>query len=627
MTKSKITIILTILFSILFYHQNSGINVFIFDLCLLVFCCLHYSPTMKNRNFWYSSAALLISAFSVAWYGDGFSVIVNLFTLTLVAMFANHPNSSILFTPFQSALSLISSPFYWLRKLKMGEITFTKIEQGNSRFLRIIILIVAPILTLLAFLKLYMSANPIFENMIGELDLDFISFGSVSFTLFGAFLIYNFFTIRKRQFLNQIEEKTREELNPQFALSPQPTLKQITLTQEINLGAILFLLLNTMLLLVLSIDFKYLILETQLPEGISHSQYVHQSVGSVITSIVFAVLLILFFYKGSLNFAEKTKLLKTNTLIWIGLNLLLVVATTCKNHLYISSYGLTMKRLGVDIYLLLSSLGLGIACLKIILKKSNWFLIKKTYWAFFTVMVLSTPINWSYLITKYNIELYKKNNVELDVNYLLNLSEHGITAWIPLLENIPENLTYGKENLQNKLSTKIYNFLTEHSNKDFRSLTLGDEIYRQELINLQLHTLKLNYFYNQKLNYFPCFKNIRKLNLALNNDFEWEHIKLFSKVEELNLSDNSLNHLKNIPLSKNLKKLELQNNNLYSLNGLQHLKKLEYLNLDCNSVSDYTPIFNLTNLKELHVSSASKEQLAELENYLTTTKIYPYPKK
>ncbi|MCH5715014.1 DUF4153 domain-containing protein [Niabella hibiscisoli] len=63
---------------------------------------------------------------------------------------------------------------------------------------------------------------------------------------------------------------------------------------------------------------------------------------------------------------------------------------------------LLLKRIGVFIFLLLSLFGLFATWVKLKSKKTNIFLINRMIWAAFYVLVISSFINWSWIVTKYN---------------------------------------------------------------------------------------------------------------------------------------------------------------------------------------------------------------------------------
>lgn len=95
------------------------------------------------------------------------------------------------------------------------------------------------------------------------------------------------------------------------------------------------------------------------------SDAVHSGVYASIVSIILAVVIIAIFFRGSINFIRENGTLKTLTFIWIGLNSLLIASIFTKTYLYIDQYGLSMKRIGVVVYLTLCLIGLFTTFLKV----------------------------------------------------------------------------------------------------------------------------------------------------------------------------------------------------------------------------------------------------------------------
>ncbi len=136
------------------------------------------------------------------------------------------------------------------------------------------------------------------------------------------------------------------------------------------------------------------------------------------------MLIIGFYFQGKLNF-NANNTLKYLVYSWLALNVLLLISTFLKNKIYIDNCGLTLKRLGVIGFLLLSFIGLLLTFFKLKLQKTNYFIVNKMLWVFVLFFTLICPINWSNVISKYNIKVYKENKVYLDLKYLYSLPHYN----------------------------------------------------------------------------------------------------------------------------------------------------------------------------------------------------------
>jgi hypothetical protein len=176
-----------------------------------------------------------------------------------------------------------------------------------------------------------------------------------------------------------------------------------------------------MLLLYNFIYLKFILIDLPNPDPtLRYSELLHGGVNSLITSIVLVIFTITFIYRGQLNFqgSNTTRIL---AFIWLILNLTMVATTAVKNFEYISHWGLTYKRIGVYIYLLLAAVGLILTIVKIARIKSIWFLIRNTSLAFITCFSLMGLVNWDRHIVHFNLTELK--TAQIDFDYLMNLGE------------------------------------------------------------------------------------------------------------------------------------------------------------------------------------------------------------
>ncbi len=95
----------------------------------------------------------------------------------------------------------------------------------------------------------------------------------------------------------------------------------------------------------------------ELPEEVTYTEFVHQGVNVLIISVVLAIAMVMYFFRGNLNFLSNSQRLTYAAYVWIVQNAVLMVATAVKNTEYIERFGLTHKRIGVYVYLLLTLIG------------------------------------------------------------------------------------------------------------------------------------------------------------------------------------------------------------------------------------------------------------------------------
>jgi hypothetical protein len=196
---------------------------------------------------------------------------------------------------------------------------------------------------------------------------------------------------------NDFTDKTESEHVPTFSLL------DLDINFERKSGEITLLLLNILLIIFIGM-YNY---EQFFQETITStlSAATHERVNAVVFSIIMAVGVVLFYFKGGFNFDVKAKRLKMLTKIWILLNGLLILSTIIKNAEYVLNFGLTYKRLGVFAFLILALIGLYFTFMKIYNIKTNAYLFNQMFWCFYSTLLLCSFVNWGGIITNYNISV------------------------------------------------------------------------------------------------------------------------------------------------------------------------------------------------------------------------------
>ena len=481
----------------LFYNQGIGINFLIFNL-LLVFASIVIDFSLVKRLNWLLVAAgALITATSAFLYGDLLAVIANVISLLFLAYVSYNPKSTLVFAFIQSCWTLISSFFLQIEKIftpkqvKEGETEETKSEFTFADLLKFII----PIAVLLTFFLIYKFSNPIFSKFIDNLNLDFISWTFVGFMLVGFYLLFVFYFPVNSQRLIRVDKSSSNQLSGGILPHEKGMFKD--LSKEMSAAMMTFGLLNVLLLLVNVLDLNF-IFSGQMKSITNYSNYVHQGINSSIFSVVIAIFVMLYFFRGNLNYVAKNKQLKFNAMFWILLNAILLLTCFHKNFAYIMDSGLTYKRIGVYFYLLLTFIALITTLVKITSFKSNWFLIRYNVWSLFLVLVFSTLFNWDKLILEYNVKF--KPSVEREY-YLFELEEVSYAHLLNHWDKMPYNNNYYfiglSEDLFDKmLKVRIDKFMEKHQQKDWRSWNLEDDRIENEILKTRKYFRKHPVYFN-----------------------------------------------------------------------------------------------------------------------------------
>lgn len=143
----------------------------------------------------------------------------------------------------------------------------------------------------------------------------------------------------------------------------------------------------------------------------------------------------------------------------------MVVFTCFKNYAYVEALGLTYKRIGVFVYLLLTLTGLVTAYIKVSQVKNFIYLVRTNIATVFAFLILSAAIPWDKTITWFNLYTLESP----DIHYLIRLGEN----------NSEQLYNYAKANgnqveigVKDSIDEKYTEFLERQSEKTWQEYTL-----------------------------------------------------------------------------------------------------------------------------------------------------------
>lgn len=441
-----------LVYTYLFYHQLPGINYLIFSVVLVAIIFISKLELLTKPAALATALGAIVSGVFVFYYSTDLAIVANISSLLALGAFSLNPQSSFIVSMLHSLYSVVMFiPLTFLRKI--DENMHEEEHPGErpapqTNWQRGIIIVIA-LLIVLVFFALYKDASPVFSKLADSIKFDFISGEFLLFFTVTFLVLVGFFRQQVIDWIFNNDNNSSDKLkNITEGEHLQSYLgKLLGIKNEVFAGVLLLALLNLLLAAVNGIDIFYSTGMEKLPDGMTLADYLHDGTNSLIISIIFAVIIILFFFRGYLNYAPKSKALKLLTYAWIAQNIVLVLTTCNRNLIYIDTYGLTYKRVGVFVFLLLCVIGLVTTFIKVLAGKSNWFLFRKNGWIFYAVLLVYACFNWDVIIAKHNIAQAKNNKgVELDYYYLYNLQNA-----------LPELLAHYEEHHAKNDSADIYN--------------------------------------------------------------------------------------------------------------------------------------------------------------------------
>lgn len=440
-----------IVYYFIFWQENIGLNLFLFDLLLFGFSY----PQMPKNN---KTNILLITAFlssiSVLLINTDVSILINILIMGVVIGYSLLPE-------INSAVSA-GLVFFINIILNIRHLTapISNIFEGIApkseilrRILKIIKISILPLVLFTVFLLLFQNANPIFlektlflQNALETFFKEFPTFSvpRTVFTVFGYIVLAGVFFNRNLQFgQNYFTNKNT---------SIQPPTEEIK-NEMFQTATISLLILNVLLLSVNFIDIQYLWFNFSKTSAVEMSKLVHSGTYLLIISVIISISVLIFFFKGELNFHKRNKLLVSLAIAWIAQNAILIGSVFIRNYKYVEMYGLTHKRIGVCVFITLTLIGLFTITWKIIRKLNINFLFISNSWAFMLTFLILSFVDFDKIIAENNL---KRPNC--DFEYVKSLSIHAIPT---ILKYRPE---LKKEDLNSykwyKKESKNYTWLS-----------------------------------------------------------------------------------------------------------------------------------------------------------------------
>lgn len=511
------------LFNIIFWQEKLAINTVPFDAFILAAVFYLYQPVFKKPVMKWLLLVHIIAVAAVIIQNTILSKLAFISTLLLVTVFTQYAHRSLWYAGASAIMNYILMVPSFIRNV--GQVKKNKINFYTAK--KVLRFIIIPVFMLIVFSLLYNFSNAVFRdvmNMVGTTIehffsrfFDWFSWSRCWFLLFGMFITGGLLLKSNMDYFSKNDTKQADNLwrkkndLKKWKQSPLYDLLNLlmgkfangilALRNENTVGIISLVLLNVLLFFINWLDIAYVWFGFTYSKTINLSQYVHEGAGLLIFSIVLAMLVLLFFFRGNLNFYKNNKWLKAGACLWIIQNAVLVVSVFFRDYYYIHEFGLAYKRIGVLVFLTLVLAGLITVYVKISLIKTNYFLLKVNAWVVMIVLVAASCIHWDETIAGYN--LARKSTLPLDIKFLLSLSDKAL----PIIQQNQEVL-----------------------DKPFASNQFNDEgelLYRNGLSAKE-------YFELRKKNFFEEQKGYSWLSWNAADNYVKNHLQQAIKISSLN---------------------------------------------------------------------------------------------
>lgn len=501
-----------LLFNVVFWQQKIGLNAMLFDFFIMASVFYLYPMAFKKPATKWLLAVHIISLGAVLVHNTELSKLAFSVTMLIVVVFVQYLHRSVWYaagSAFMNYLMAIPNLVNTAKQVNQNQFNLYGLRKAG-RFL------IIPLLLLLVFYGLYNFANSIFSTLMNDAGIalqhffsrffDWFSVERFMFLLLGLFVTGGlllksqvaYFSERDiikiddlgRKKTNIVKWKQTGWFQLLVLLMGKFAAGTLALRNENKTGIISLVLLNTLLLCINCIDIVFVWFGFRYNNDLNLSAFVHEGTGMLIFSIILAMVLLLFFFRGNLNFYKKNKWLRMGAYAWLIQNMILVISVLVRDYYYIEHMGLAYKRIGVLFFLFLVLFGLVTVFLKIQQVKTAYYLLRVNAWFAITILVLASCIHWDTMIAEYN--LGRKNTIPLDIQFLLSLSDKTLPVWEanmdvlekysnPAIAGNAEYLYRSGETPKQFFVRRKNNFFNEQSTYNWLSWNVADAYVKNHL--------------------------------------------------------------------------------------------------------------------------------------------------
>ena len=475
--RTKIYFLWVLVIANLIYAETWGLNALIITLISVPLLAwkdgrlffdkkIYHINQPENTGQWWLVAATWLTASLAVFFTASFLAVFFYFVTLIYFTAVQQPSKTSFVLGFGQTVQSFFTGVYRVFH-DFGEHFKTGNLGQKKKWLIQTLMVLVPLLIVIIFFKLYQIADVNFYELTKFINLDWISWGFIFVYILLVVFLYGLYYFKPLNDVVELEKNLKNEINQNYQDKVQ---NFFGVKQERKLALVLFISLSALLCIYLTLDVHYLFDSFGTVKADSfYSNSIHEGIGAVIFSIVLVIILITYFFRGSLNF-EQHRLVKNISRFWLLLNSLLLITTGAKNFEYVTQLGLTGKRLGVYLYLILSLVGLILTIYKITKSLSIWYLIRSSAITFIFVFSLIANINWHRFIAEYNLKYVSEQ--QLDLWYIYELGPDAYPALMDyhIAHNLVQtdlgiqlanNLIYERSilaNRMNRLTWRSFNY-------------------------------------------------------------------------------------------------------------------------------------------------------------------------
>ncbi|XZF12980.1 DUF4153 domain-containing protein [Chitinophagaceae bacterium MMS25-I14] len=495
------------LFTFIFWDEKLALNALLYDLLMIPVLLLFSPGSLKNKTVLLLLLGHFICTADVIIHNTLLSKIGFCFTLLVTTAFIQYKHRS----PWYAGGTVLLKFLFGLSAMIKDFAAAIKSprEKKKMKWGKIIRFAIFPMLLLVIFFTIYAAANPVFSGLFDKFlssvqefigrFFDVISIGRILFFVLGFYITGVLVEHADRLHFSNRDLACDDVLTKKkhpirrgilYELSHlvygRAAYGMLALKTQNTTGIISLTLLNILLFAVNCVDIRYIWFHFEYSPDKPIWKMVHEGTELLILSILAAMAILLFLFKGNLNFYKKNKWLKYGAYAWIIQNGFLVLSVFLRDYYYIEYSGLAYKRIGVLFYLAMVLIGLVTMFIKITRHKTTYHLLKVNAWAAIVLLTVSCCVHWDETIASYNIK--HRDTIALDTQFLLSLSDKTL----PLIDKNRDVLmkTGGNIFYTALLQSRIEQFKAKEQQYSWLSWNYADDYVRHYFQDKQSVTIK-----------------------------------------------------------------------------------------------------------------------------------------
>ncbi|TNE28935.1 MAG: DUF4173 domain-containing protein [Bacteroidetes bacterium] len=449
-----------IAYHILFWNEGIGINGIIFSASSLLF--LRKAKPLGVDE-WLYLLPYLASIVGLLSFHSVFSVVAMFLTFVTYAGYIANQQSSVLENGFNSVLS-----FFSLNTWHPALPEVPRAQRRRVPVFRKVTIAAVPVAIFVMFYALFVNGNPVFKEMHHASFAHFANwFEGVNIT-WVAFMVLGLFLVRWAILGKRHEIFALNSSNTLYRKKRRFEGKMLDLKLEYQIAVVLFAMLNILFAVANFIDVKWVWFQFYVADQFSLKEFVHHGVSYLIFITMISAAILLYFFRGNLNYYPANKRLVQLASLWTIQNIILTISVAIRTLHYIGFHGLAPLRLGVLIFTTVLFAALLALIFKINRLYSLAWVTRRT--SAFTLLLLGVCaiVPWNRWTAIHNLNHPVAN--EVDVDYYLDLEPDAFPILYENLDVIQQQLTAHSSNTTRWVRNDYESFMAKLDDQTMRFL-------------------------------------------------------------------------------------------------------------------------------------------------------------